>query len=144
MTSASNELCASQRKAIKRTRAVAASLAGIVHGAFYLIPLASEIVGDETWPDLAWLLPLVSAFAAGTWAWHSAFACRLVGTCTLLTAPLILLAMLLPALIFEAPPRTLTIMVPIIVAALGILTLQAGSNSLDRMATSGRHMSRGA
>jgi hypothetical protein len=117
-------------RAVQRLRAGAAALAGAVLGFFHLIPLAGEFVGHEF---LVWVSPLAGALAAGAWAWHSAFGCRLIGVCTLLTAPLALFGLLLVPLVLARSPLAVTILLPIGVAGVGILALIAGSDSFDRL-----------
>ena len=119
---------------IRWIRAVCAALAGSVLGLFHLLPLMAGYVGHASgsvW--LLWVTPILGAGAAAVWAWHSPFGCRLVGLCTLLTSLLVLFGMLLLPLILEAPHPALVIVLPIGVAAVGMLTLALGSSKLERV-----------
>lgn len=131
--------------AVQRVRAGAAGLAGGVIGFFHLIPLVGAFIDHASRPGfLAWVLPLVGALVAGVWAWHSAFGCRLIGVCTLLTAPLALFGVLLLPLLLARSPLAVTVLLPVGVVAVGVLALMAGSDSFDRLHRLGRRKSREA
>ena len=124
-----------QSRPVQRIRAGSATLAGAVLGFFYLLPLMANFVSPASGAEwLEWAAPLLGASAAAVWAWHSAFGCRLVGICTLLTSLLAFALMsLLPLLLFESPDPILTIALPIGCAAVGLLAVLAGSSELDRV-----------
>lgn len=134
-----------QTRAVQRVRAATAALAGAVLAWFYLVPVACGVIAHAgALALLVWLLPTVGALATGVWAWHSAFGCRLVGCCTLLTAPLMLFLLWIARLVFVHPPLAVTILLPVGVAAVGVLAFLAGSDSLDRKYWPGRRKRRQA